>query len=60
MINIITPPMSPLFEIHENIHNTRHFEVLSNENSRTVNNGLKSICYRASSLLAKLPTKLKK
>lgn len=52
--------MSPLFEIHENVHNTRHFEVLSNENSRTVNNGLKSICYRASSLLAKLPTKLKK
>ena len=38
--------MSSLFEIRGNTHNTRHFQVLSNESRRTVNYGLKAVCYR--------------
>ena len=39
--NHIAPPiMSFLFEIRENTHNTRHFQVLSNESRGTVNTGL--------------------
>ena len=34
IINHIATPMSSLFEIRKNIHNTRHFEILSNENSK--------------------------
>ena len=46
-INHIAPPiMSSLFEICENTHNTRYFQVLSNESRRTVNYGLETICYR--------------
>ena len=41
------PIMSSLFEIHENIRNKRHFQVLSNESRRTVNYSLETICYRA-------------
>ena len=38
IINHIAPSiMSSLFEIHENTHNTRQFQVLSNESRRTVN-----------------------
>ena len=40
IINHIAPSiMSSLFEIPENTHNTRHFQVLSNESRRTVNYG---------------------
>ena len=45
--NHIAPPIMPsLFEIHENIHNTRHFQVLSNKNKRTVNYGLETVRYK--------------
>ena len=45
MINHIAPPMmSSLFEICKNIHNMRHFQVFSNENRRTVNYCLETIC----------------
>ena len=48
IINHIAPPiMSSLFEIRENTHSTRYFQVLSNESRRTVNYGLKTISYRA-------------
>ena len=51
--------MSSLFEICENSHNTRYFQVLSNESSRTVNYGLQTICYRAPFLWASLPPEYK-
>ena len=51
--------MSSLSEIRENIHNTRHFQVLSNVNRRTVRSGLKTICYEATSLWTKLPPEYK-
>ena len=51
--------MSSLFEIHENTHNTRYFQVLSNESRRTVNYGLETICYRALFLWVNLPTEYK-
>ena len=48
IINHIAPPiMSSLFEIPENTHNMRNFQVLSIESRRTVNYGLETICYRA-------------
>ena len=48
IIKHIAPPiMLSLFEIHEKTSNTRYFQVLSNESSRTVNYGLETICYRA-------------
>ena len=49
------PIMSSLFEIRENTHNTRYFQVLSNEIRRTVNYGLETICYKAPFLWANLP-----
>ena len=40
IIDRIAPPiMSSLFGIRENTHNTRYFQVLSNESTRTVNYG---------------------
>ena len=42
IINQIAPPvmvMSSLFQIHVNPHNTRHFQVFSNESRRVVNYG---------------------
>ena len=46
IINRIAPPMmSSLFEIREITHNTRYFQVLSNESRRTINYGLETICY---------------
>ena len=60
MRNHIAPPvMSSLFEIRKNTHNTRCFQVLSNENRRTVNYGLETICYIVSSLWANLPPQYK-
>ena len=60
MRNHIAPPiMSSLFEIRKNTHNTRYFQVLSNENRRTVNYGLETICYIVSSLWANLPPQYK-
>ena len=47
--------MSSLFEIRKSTHNTRHFQVVSNESRRTVNYGLGIICYRASFFWANLP-----
>ena len=48
IITHITPPIiSSLFEIRENTHYTRHFQVLPNESRRTVNYGTETICYRA-------------
>ena len=58
--NHIAPPMmSSLFEIRENAHNTRYFQVLSNESRRTVNYDLETICYRAPFLWANLPPEYK-
>ena len=38
IIYYIAPPiMSTLFEIHENTHNTRHFQILTDESRRTIN-----------------------
>ena len=53
--HIAPPIMSSLFEIRENTHNTRYFQVLSNESRRTVNYGLETIFYRAPFLWANLP-----
>ena len=43
IINHIAPSiMSSLFETPENTHNTRHFQVPSNESWRTVNHDLQT------------------
>ena len=57
--HIAPPIMSSLFEILENTHNTRYFQVLSSKNRRTVNYGLEAICYRPPFLWANLPTEYK-
>ena len=57
--HIALPIMSSLFEIRENIHNTRYFQVLSNESRTAVNYGQETICYRAPFLLANLPPQCK-
>ena len=57
--HIALPTMSSLFEIRENIHNTRHFQVLYNESKRTVSYGLETIFYRAPFLWANLPPEYK-
>ena len=44
--HIITPVMSPLFEILENTHSRRHLQVLSDESRRTVNYGLEKSTVR--------------
>ena len=55
IINHLAPPiMSSLFEIRENTHSTRYFQVLSNESRRTINYDLETICYRAPFLWANL------
>ena len=60
MINCIASPiMSSLFEIRKYIHNTRHFQVLSNESRRTVNNSLETLCYRAPFLWSNLQPECK-
>ena len=60
IINHIAPPiMLSLFETLEKTHKTRHFQVLSNENRRTVNYGLVTICYKATFLWANLPSEYK-
>ena len=60
IINYIAPPIiSSLFEIHENTHNTKHFQALSHESRKTVNNGLETICYRAPFLWANLSPEYK-
>ena len=60
ILNHIAPPiMSSLFEIGENTHNTRYFQVLSNESRRTVNCGLENICNIAPFLWANLPAEHK-
>ena len=60
IINDIAPPIiSSLFEILENTHNTRYFQVLSNESRRIVNYGLETIRYRAPFLWANLPPEYK-
>ena len=59
-INHIVPPiMSSLFKIREDNHNTRYFQVLSNESRRKINYGLETICYRAPFLWASLPPEYK-
>ena len=59
IINHIPPPiMSYLFEMRENTHNTRYFQVLSIE-SRRINYGLETICYRAPFLWASLTPEYK-
>ena len=56
MINhIASPIMSSLFEIYENTHSTRYFQVLSNESRRRINYGLETIFYRVPFLWANLP-----
>ena len=60
IVNHIAPPiMSSLFEIRENTHNTRCFQVLSNESRRTANCDLETICYRAPFLWRNLPPEYK-
>ena len=55
-----TPPInSSLFEIRVNTHNTRYFQVLSNESRGTVNYGLETISYRAPFLWANLQPEYK-
>ena len=51
--------MSSLFEIRENTHDTRYFQVLSSESTRTVNYGLETTCYRAPTFCANLPLEYK-
>ena len=51
--------MSYLFEIRENTHNTRHFQLLSYKSRRRVNYGLESTCYRAPFLWANHPPEYK-
>ena len=41
--DIASPIMSSLFKIRENTNNARSFQVLSNENKRTVNYDLETI-----------------
>ena len=57
--DIALPIMSSLFEMRENIHNTRYFQVLSNESRTAVNYGQETICYRATFLWANLPPQYK-
>ena len=57
--HIAPPIMSSLFKIRKNTHNTRHFQVLSNESRRTKNYGFETICYRAPFLWANLPQEYK-
>ena len=60
IINHIAPPIvSSLFEIRENTHNRRYFQILCNESRRTINYGLETICYRAPFLWANLPPEYK-
>ena len=60
IINCIAPPTMPsLFEIREDTHNTRHFQVLSNESRRTANYDLKTVCCKNPFLWANLPPKYK-
>ena len=47
--------MPSSFDLRENIYNTRHFPVLSNQSRRIVNYSLKTICYRAPFPWANLP-----
>ena len=51
--------MSSLFEIRENTHNARYFQVLSNESKRTVKYALETVGYRAPFLWANLPSEYK-
>ena len=60
IINHVAPPiMSSLFESCENTHNTRYFQVLSNESTRTVNYDLETVGYRPPFLWANLPPEYK-
>ena len=60
IINHISPPItSSLFEIRENIHNTRQFQVLSNESRRTVSYDLETTCFGAPFLWENLPLEMK-
>ena len=52
--HIALPIMSCVLEIRENTHNTRYFQVLSNESRRTLSYCLETICYRAPFLWANL------
>ena len=42
--------MSTLFKIRESIYNTKYFQVLSDENRRTVTHGWETKCYKSLSL----------
>ena len=57
--HIAPPIVSSLFEIRENTHNRRYFQILSNESRRTINYGLETICYRGPFLWAYLPPEYK-
>ena len=60
IINHIAPPIMPsLFEIRENTHNRRYFQVLSNGSRRTINYGRETIRYRARFLWGNLPPEYK-
>lgn len=42
--------MSALFKIRESIYNTKYFQVLSDENRRTVTHSWETKCYKSLSL----------
>ena len=56
IVNCVAPPiMNSPFEFRSIQYNIRNFQVLSTDFRRTVNYGIETIAYRASSLWAKLP-----
>ena len=42
------PIMTNLFVFQENTHNIRDFQIISNENKKTINYGLDAVSYRIS------------
>ena len=60
IVNGVAPPdINTLFKFRNNKYNIRNFQVLSTDFRRTVNYGIETITYKASSLLAKLPSEHK-
>ena len=60
LINGFAPPvMEDFFLFLENTHNTRNFQVISNESKKTVRYGLETVKYITPLLWANLPEKYK-
>ena len=56
--HIALPITSYLFEIRKNTHNTRYFQVRSNESRRTISYGLETICLDSTFPLGKSTTRI--